>query len=92
MIAREEFNYDILLESQKEDINYYFNLLKRKGWFDFVDDFVQPEWGEEGIRIDKRLQPKNPVLELNYRKTIRVDSIRCENTPNILGQLKDFGE
>tara|TARA_Y100000593_G_C4215274_1_gene288888 strand:+ start:367 stop:687 length:321 start_codon:yes stop_codon:yes gene_type:complete len=81
MIAKQELSYDILLEAQKEDVDYYFNLLKKKGWFDFVDDFVQPEWREEGVRIDK---------ELNYPKTIQVDSIRCENTLNILGQLKGF--
>jgi hypothetical protein len=81
MIAKQELDYDILLEAQKEDIDYYFKLLKKKGWFDFVDDFIQPEWREEGIRIDR---------ELNYPKTIQVDSIRCENTLNILGQLKGF--
>ena len=90
MMATEELNYDVLLEAQKEDIDYYFNLLKKKGWFDFVDDFVQPEWNEDGIRIDRRSQPKNPILELNYRKTIRVDSIRCENVLGILGQLKSL--
>ena len=81
MIAKTELNYDILLEAQKQDVDYYYNLLKKQGWFDFVDDFVQPEWREEGVRIDQ---------ELNYPKTIQVDSIRCENTLNILGQLKGF--
>lgn len=81
MIAKQDLGYDILLEAQKEDIDYYFKLLKKKGWFDFVDDFVQPEWREDGVRIDK---------ELNYSRTIQVDSIKCENTLNILGQLKGF--
>ncbi len=83
MMASEELDYDILLEAQKDDIDYYFNLLKEHGWFDFVDDFVQPESREEGIRIDR---------ELNYPKTIQVSSIRCENTLNILGQLKGFSK
>ena len=81
MIAKEELDLEILLEAQKQDVDYYFNLLKKHGWFDFVDDFVLPEWREEGVRIDK---------ELNYPKTIRVDKIRCENTLSILGQLKEF--
>lgn len=81
MMAKEELNYDILLEAQREDVDHYFKLLKKHGWFDFVDDFVQPEWNIEGVRIDK---------ELNYANTIRVDNIRCENTLNILGQLKGF--
>ena len=91
MMAKTELNYDILLESQKEEIDHYFKLLKRKGWFDFVDDFVQPEWKEEGVRIDRRSQPKTPLLEINYPRTIKVDSIRCENTLTILGKLKEFG-
>jgi hypothetical protein len=92
MIAKTELDYDVLLESQKEDIDHYFNLLKRKGWFDFVDDFVQPEWGEEGVRIDRRSQPKNPLLEINYPRAIKVDGMRCENTLTILGKLKSFKE
>jgi len=83
MIAKEELNYTVLLEAKKEDIDHYFILLKKYGWFDFVYDFVQPEWREEGVRIDK---------ELNYPRTIQVDNIRCENTLNILGQLKSFEE
>ena len=81
MLASKELNYDVLLEARKEDVDYYYNLLKKHGWFDFVDDFVQPEWKIDGVRIDK---------ELNYPKTIKVDAIRCENTLNILGQLKGF--
>ena len=46
-----------------------------------MDDIVQPEHKEEGLRIDR---------ELNYPKTIQVDKIRCENTLNILGQIKTF--
>jgi len=88
MIAKEELNYDVLLEAQKEDVDRYFKLLKKKGWFDIVDDFVLPEWKESGVKIDRRSQEKNPLLELNYPKTIRVDNIRCENTLNIIGQLK----
>ncbi|MAG24893.1 hypothetical protein CMI47_04865 [Candidatus Pacearchaeota archaeon] len=77
MIVSQELSYDVVLEARKEDVDYYFSLLKRKGWF----DFVLPEWREEGVRIDR---------ELNYPKTIQVDSIKCENTLNILGQLKGF--
>ena len=81
MMAKEELDYDVLLEAREKDIDYYFKLLKSKGWFDFVDDFVQPEWKIDGVRIDK---------ELNYPKTIQVRSIRCENTLSVLGQLKSF--
>ena len=81
MIAKTELDYDVLLEAQSEDIDYYFNLLKKHGWFDFVDDFVKPQDNEDGVRIDK---------ELDYPKTIQVDGIKCENTLRILGHLKYF--
>jgi len=81
MLAKTDLNYDILLEAQKKDVDHYFHLLKKHGWFDFVDDFVQPEWRIDGVRIDK---------ELNYPRTIQVNNIRCENALGILGQLKGF--
>ena len=81
MIAKTELNYDILIESPHNKIDYYYALLKRKGWFDFTDDFVTPEDREEGIRID---------TELNYPRTIKVPQICCENTPSLLGQIKSM--
>jgi len=81
MIASQELDYEILIEAQEKDVDHYFNLLRRKGWYDFVDDFVQPEWNIEGVRLDN---------QLNYARTIQVPHIRCENTLNILGQLKEM--
>ena len=54
-------------EAEKEAEDYYYNFLKEKGWFDFVEDFVQPEWKVEGVRID---------TELNYPMTIQAPYIR----------------
>ena len=80
MVAKTELNYDILLESRKEEIDFHYKYLKRKGWFDFVDDFVLPNQ-EDGVRLD---------TELNYPMTIQTPYIRCENTLNLLGQLKNL--
>ena len=71
--------YHVLVESQKDSIDFYYKFLKKRGWYDFVDAIVTPEEKEEGIRID---------TELNYPKTILAKHIRCENTPNLLGQIK----
>ena len=79
MVAQRDLEYCVAIECLEEEIDSYYNLLKRKGWFDFVNDFVLPEWQEEGIRID---------TELNYPRTIKIDVIECGNTPNLLGQLK----
>jgi len=81
MIAQGELDYTVLLESEKDHVDIYWKFLKRKGWFDFVNDIILPEWNEEGVRID---------TELNYPMTIRADYIRCENTPNLLGQIKSM--
>ena len=81
MVAKTELDYNILVEAEKDDIDYYFKLLTVKGWFDFVDDFAEPRHRLEGVRID---------TELNYPMTIKVDKISCENTLNLLGQVKSM--
>jgi len=81
MVAKQDLNYDILIESKKEDIDYYYKTLKRHGWFDFVDDFIEPRHRLEGIRIDQ---------EYNYPMTIKTSQIRCENTLSLLGQIKSM--
>jgi hypothetical protein len=83
MVSKKDLEMDVLVESEKEKIDFYYELLKRKGWFDYVDDFITPEDGEEGIRIDR---------QYTYPKTIKVNKICCENTPNILGQIKSLSE
>jgi hypothetical protein len=81
MEAKENLEYTVVIEAEKEAEDYHYNFLKEKGWFDFVEDFVQPEWRVEGVRID---------TELSYPMTIQVPYIRCENTPNLLGQIKSI--
>jgi len=79
MIAKTELNYDVLIEAEENKIDYYYALLKSKGWFDFTDDFIEPRHREEGVRID---------TELSYAKTIKTDTICCENALNLIGQIK----
>ena len=81
MVAQKELGYDVLLESEQEMIDINWKFLKRKGWFDFVDDIIVPEWRLEGVRVD---------TQNNYPMTIRTPYIRCENTPNLLGQIKSM--
>ena len=79
MIAQKDLGYDIALEADKELIDFYYHFLKKRGWYDFVDDIITPEENEEGVRID---------TSLNYPRTIMTRHIRCENTTSLLGQLK----
>jgi hypothetical protein len=79
MVAKKDLKYDVLLESREEEIDNYYNFLRKKGWFDFVDDIILPEWREEGVRLD---------TNYNYPLTVKTEYIRCENTNLIIGQLK----
>ena len=79
MVAKEQLDYLPVIEAEKSSIDFYYNFLKDKGWYDFVEDFVEPQWAIEGVRIDTKI---------DYPLTIPVKYIRCENTPNLLGQLK----
>ena len=81
MIAKIDLKYDVLIETRKENVDYYFALLKKKGWFDFVDDFVDPARLIGGVRID---------TEHNSPRTITVPRIGYDNTLNILGQIKSL--
>lgn len=81
MSAKKDLGFSVVIESDKEAIDFYYKFLKKKGWFDFVDDFVLPEWREEGIRLD---------TQMNYPLTIKTKYIRCENTPLLLGQIKSI--
>ena len=82
MMARQELQYEaVCIEASKFDTDFFYPYLKKKGWLDYVDDFILPEWNESGIRIDK---------ELNSQLTIKTRYIRYENTLNLLGQLKEM--
>jgi len=83
MIAQKDLNYDVALEADGELIDFYYHFLKKRGWYDFVDGLVTPEENEEGVRID---------TSLSYPRTILTKHIRCENTTNLLGQLKSLRE
>ena len=81
MIAQKDLSYDVALEADKELIDFYYLFLKKRGWYDFVDGIITPEENEEGVRID---------TSLSYPRTILTKHIRCENTTNLLGQLKSL--
>lgn len=81
MVAKKDLDCTVVIESSKEEIDFYYSFLKKRGWFDFIDDFVLPEWREEGIRLD---------TQMNYPLTIKTKYIRCENTPLLLGQIKSL--
>ena len=81
MMAKTELDYAVLVEARKSQIDKYYKTLKSHGWHDFIEDYVEPEWKIDGVRLD---------TELTYPKTIKTKSITCENTLNLLGQIKSL--
>ncbi len=81
MVSKLDFYHEVLVESEKEYVDIYYKYLKNKGWYDFVDEFVLPEWRIEAIRVD---------TELNYPKTVKANSIKYENVENLIKQVKEL--
>lgn len=81
MVAKKDLDYCVVVESEKKKIDPLYKFLREKGWYDFVYEIIVPEWKIEGVRIDTRNE---------YPLTIKTDYIRCENTPNLLGQIKSI--
>ena len=81
MMAKTELDYEVLVETEKSQLDHYYKTLKSHGWHDFVQDFIIPEWKVDGVRLD---------TELNYPMTIRTRSISCENSLSLLGQIKSM--
>ena len=79
MTAKEDLQYCVLLESEKEKIDIYYNSLKSKGHYDFIEEIVVPEWRLDGVRLD---------TENNHPYTIQTPYIKYENVTNLMGQLK----
>ena len=79
MTARSYLSMDVLVEAQRDQRDYYFNILKEKGYYDYVSDIICPEDREAGIRID---------TEYNYPLTVVTDSICCTNAMSLVLQVK----
>ena len=76
------YNMDVIVEAQKEQRDYYYSLLKRKGLYDFVSEIVSPEANEEGIRLD---------TEMNYPLTVTTKNICVTNVASLILQIKSLG-
>jgi hypothetical protein len=53
LYAKTFLDHDVLVECEREVVDLYWYWLKRRGAFDFVDDFVEVG-GEIGIRLNTR--------------------------------------
>ena len=81
MMASKNICMNILVETQAQQIDYYYKLLKQKGLNDYVMDFVTPEEREEGIRLD---------TVSNFPLTVTTEKICSENVASLILQIKSL--
>ncbi len=81
-VMRFDHSMDVIVEAQKEQIDYYYSILKRKGLYDYVSEIIYPEIKEEGIRLD---------TELNYPLTVKTKNICVTNVNTLIMQIKSLG-
>ena len=83
MTAKSYLEMDVVVEARKEQIDYYYKLLKKKGLYDFVSEIVPPEYEVDGVRLD---------TELNYPLTVQTNSIQAFNVTTLIMQIKSLGK
>ena len=81
MTVKSYLSMDIIVEAKKEQIDYYYKLLKKKGLYDFVSEIVPPEYDVDGVRLD---------TELNYPLTVQTYSIHAFNVTSLIMQIKSL--
>jgi hypothetical protein len=81
-VMRFDYGMDVIVEAQKEQIDYYYSILKQKGLYDFVSEIIYPEIKEEGIRLD---------TEMNYPLTVTTEKISSINVLELISKIKLLG-
>ena len=82
MMVKSYLGMDVLVETPKQQIDYYYKLLKEKGLYDYVSEILPTDTKEEGIRLD---------TELNYPLTVTTKNISVINVNNLIMQIKSLG-
>ena len=81
MFASMDFGMDVLVETQKQQRDHYFNLLREKGLYDYVAEIVAPEEREEGIRLD---------TEMNYPFSVTTQKISASNVIKLIVEIQSL--
>jgi len=82
MTAKSYLEMDVLIEAPESKIDYYYKILKKKGFYDYVSEILSPDKKEEGVRLD---------TEHNYPLTVTAKSINCVNVMSLIAQIKMLG-
>ena len=81
MLSATYLGLDVLVESQQQQRDYYFSLLRKKGLYDYVMEIVTPEEREEGIRLD---------TEMNFPLSVTTEKISVSNVMSLIVQIQSL--
>ena len=79
MTCKHDLKFSFLVDVYRKNQDSYYKYMRKTGLMDFVEELIDPNNREEGVRIDS---------SLIYPKTILTRKITFENVINILGQVK----
>mgnify|MGYP003132625135 CR=1 FL=1 len=79
MLMKSNLNINVLIEAQKDQIDYYYNILKKKGYYDFVADMLSIDEREAGVRLD---------TQYNYPSTVIAQEITSQNVISLYLQIR----
>ena len=79
MLMKSNLKINVLIEAQKDQIDYYYNILKKKGYYDFVADMLSIDEREAGVRLD---------TEYNYPSTVIAQEITSQNVISLYLQIR----
>ena len=79
MLMKSNLKINVLIEAQRDQIDYYYNILKKKGYYDFVTDMLSVDEREAGVRLD---------TEYNYPSTVIAEEITSQNVISLYLQIR----
>ncbi len=79
MLMQSNLKINVLIEAQRDQIDYYYSILKKKGYYDFVADMLSVDEREAGVRLD---------TEYNYPSTVIAEEITAQNVISLYLQIK----
>ena len=81
-VAKLDLGMDVIVETQKEQRDYYYYILRQQGLYDFVSEIISPDTKEEGVRLD---------TEMNFPLTVTTEKICVTNVLELINKIKLLG-
>lgn len=83
MLSHDELGMTVLLHTTQEMKDLFYKWMKPRGLMDYVDDILNENERETGVRMDTH-------VIVGYTYCILTKALRFENQLQLLGQLKSI--